>query len=716
MKASPVRSNGDYLGAIGRPGVCLSAIAVILLVLAMGVATRTVGLPETMATPLAVAAAFVLLYALAVTSSASRQRWLSAERAEKAAVESRQQLLEAIEAIPVGFGLYDRDGRMVMFNSRLRAVNPDIYKPDIIGLHYKEIVERMVAWRPTDDEERQRVGDRLRARFAGQQAGDLLWMPGDRYFEASEIHTPSGYIASCRVDITALKHREAELEASEARYRHVVESMLDAVFTTDAKGVAYVSPAAERVLGLAAEKIIGVSPKELFHTDDLPAMIEAIRAAHRAPDTIQALRIRAGGLLPTHHWLDLRFKTTGKPDADGRYSVIGVVRDIDAQVQMEQAQRDDMLKLRSIVESSGALIALVNAHQRIVLANRSFMEAVGKPLEQVIGQRYVDIVDGGSEAQALADWFAGERRGVFAFDQVIGAGGRRRVVRVSASHVHDEDRDINYSLFLGVDETERRSAEVRALDAARLATLGEMATGIAHEINQPLTVVQFGVDAIAADIEDGLHKDDPAGYAEDALRHLTRVRNQVQRASAIVRRLQGFARKGEDTVQPFDVAEAMAGAVDLVSEQMRLARIAVDLDLPADLPRAHGHANRLQQVLINLMINARDAINEARAQGAGGKVKQERIDIRALHDAASGQLVIAIGDSGTGIPEQVLPRLFESFFTTKPKGKGTGLGLSISLEIMREMGGTISAANRAEGGAVFRLSLPLVSPLLHVAA
>ena len=130
----------------------------------------------------------------------------------------------------------------------------------------------------------------------------------------------------------------------------------------------------------------------------------------------------------------------------------------------------------------------------------------------------------------------------------------------------------------------------------------------------------------------------------------------------------------------------------------------------------HGHANRLQQVVVNLMINARDAINEARAR-ADAKMQQEHVDIRAFHDAASGRLVAEIGDSGTGIPEQVLPRLFESFFTTKPKGKGTGLGLSISRQIMREMRGTIDAANRAAGGAVFRLSLPVaLSPLVNAAA
>ena len=304
--------------------------------------------------------------------------------------------------------------------------------------------------------------------------------------------------------IRALDGAIARLEASEARYRHVVDSMLDAVFTTDPTGVTYVSPAAERVLGLAPEKLIGVSPTRLFHPDDVPSLIEQLRASQHAPDTIHALRIRAGGLLPTEHWLDLRFKTTGKPDSWGRYSMIGVVRDIDAQVQMEQAQRDDMLKLRSIVESSGALIALVNSYQHIVLANRTFLDAVGLPLERVIGQRYGDVVDCGADGEALGQWFAGQRRDTIAFDQVVTSGTQRRVVRVTASHVHDDDGDINYSLFLGVDETQRRSAEVRAIDASRLATLGEMATGIAHEINQPLTVVQFAADAIEADLEDNL--------------------------------------------------------------------------------------------------------------------------------------------------------------------------------------------------------------------
>ncbi|MBX3501321.1 MAG: PAS domain S-box protein [Alphaproteobacteria bacterium] len=655
----------------------------------------------------AMAASFVLFYVVAGAATANRNGRLAAERSEKAAIETRQQLMEAIEAIPVGFGLYDRDGRMVMFNERLAALSPQSYTPDIVGLHFEEIIDRHMACRQTDEEERRRVGDRLRARFRSQQPGDLQWMPGGRYFESNEIHTPSGYIASCRVDITALKQREAELEASEARYRQVVDSMIDAVFTSGSDGLTYVSGAAQPVLGMPAGEAIGLKPADMFHAEDMPRMLDCLRALRRDPGSVQTVRLRTGGRLASGRWIEMRFTASGPADSRGHYPLIGVLRDIDAQVQLEQAQRDDMMKMRSIVESSGALIALVDGEQRVVLANRTFLDAAGRTLGQVIGRRYEEVVDCGDAAPALAAWLAGEQRETFAFDQVIRSGGRRRVVRVSASHVHDVDGRVNYSLLLGVDETERRQAETRAIDASRLATLGEMATGMAHEINQPLTVVQFAVDAIEADLEDNLHRDDPETYVAEAARHIARVRNQAQRAAGIVRRLQGFARRGDEVAQAFDVAEAIRVGVDLVAEQMRLERIAVALDLPADLPPVHGHATRLQQVVINLMINARDAIVEARA-GAEGPVRHERIDIRAAHDMKADRVVIEIADSGSGIPEHVLPRLFESFFTTKPRGKGTGLGLSISTDIVAEMKGAITAENRAQGGALFRLSFPTI--------
>jgi C4-dicarboxylate-specific signal transduction histidine kinase len=140
-------------------------------------------------------------------------------------------------------------------------------------------------------------------------------------------------------------------------------------------------------------------------------------------------------------------------------------------------------------------------------------------------------------------------------------------------------------------------------------------------------------------------------------------------------------------------------------EQLRLARFDIELDIEADLPAVIGHPNRLQQVLINLIVNARDAIEEARARQSDMKAGRW-IGIRARRAPTLDGVVIEVSDNGPGIPADVLPRLFEPFFTTKPSGKGTGLGLSISSEIVREMSGTIAATNRPQGGAVFRLNLP----------
>jgi signal transduction histidine kinase len=143
----------------------------------------------------------------------------------------------------------------------------------------------------------------------------------------------------------------------------------------------------------------------------------------------------------------------------------------------------------------------------------------------------------------------------------------------------------------------------------------------------------------------------------------------------------------------------------LVAQQVRLANIDLGIDLTDPLPPVIGHANRLQQVLINLTMNARDAIEEARAQHQHAD-SPGVITIHASCDDSRGLVMVEVSDSGAGISDEVLPRLFEAFFTTKPSGKGTGLGLSISAEIVREMNGTLSAENRPEGGAVFRMTFP----------
>jgi PAS domain S-box-containing protein len=378
---------------------------------------------------------------------------------------------------------------------------------------------------------------------------------------------------------------------------------------------------------------------------------------------------------------------------------------------MERRQRDDTLKLRSIVESAGALILLVDRDLKVVLANRTFLAATGDATRNVAGLPFEEVVACNIDKAVVGRWLEHDGPSPLdpiEFDNVIPTpDGGRRIVRVTASPVQDETGRVNYILFLGVDETARRSAEVQLLDAARLATVGQMATGIAHEINQPLTVIGFSAESLLDDMSEGLDSSDPDEFREALTSRLKRIEDQTHRAANIVRQLRIFARKPNELPAPFDVTQAIRDGVELMSEQLRLARFDLELDIAPDLPTVIGHPNRLQQVLINLIVNARDAIEEARARQPDMKAGRW-IGIRAHRTPTRNAMVIEVSDNGPGLPADVLPRLFEPFFTTKPSGKGTGLGLSISSEIVREMNGTITATNRLQGGAVFRLSLPAV--------
>ena len=239
------------------------------------------------------------------------------------------------------------------------------------------------------------------------------------------------------------------------------------------------------------------------------------------------------------------------------------------------------------------------------------------------------------------------------------------------------------------DITAERDIEAKAQAAGRLATLGEMAAGLAHELNQPLAVMSLAADNAARALQRR-----GAEAVPEVLQRLDRIGVQGRRARDIVDHLRVFGRPQEEgEPEPISLASAVEGAMVLTRAAMREAAIEVTLDLPADLPPVMGRLIAFEQAIVNLLLNARDAIQETgRAEG--------RIGIRG--SVEDDGVVLRIIDNGGGIPEKVMYRLFEPFFTTKPPGKGTGLGLPICHAAMRAVGGNIEAAN-VEDGACFTL-------------
>ena len=246
------------------------------------------------------------------------------------------------------------------------------------------------------------------------------------------------------------------------------------------------------------------------------------------------------------------------------------------------------------------------------------------------------------------------------------------------------------------DVTESVQKEAQLIQASKLATLGEMAAGIAHELNQPLNVVKIGSDFLREMTSEGTK------IRDEELNTVTQeISAQVDRASGIINHMREFARSADIEAVKVDINKPIRDVFKILGEQLRLRQIELELDLDDNLPPIMADSNRLEQVFINLVTNARSAMKD-KIPGLTKLLK-----IRSFID--NGEVVVTVSDNGTGIPKDVINRIFEPFFTTKEVGKGTGLGLSISYGIVKDYGGTIRVESEVGTGATFELRFPASS-------
>lgn len=244
------------------------------------------------------------------------------------------------------------------------------------------------------------------------------------------------------------------------------------------------------------------------------------------------------------------------------------------------------------------------------------------------------------------------------------------------------------------DVTELRQSEKQLVQASKMATLGEMATGIAHELNQPLGVIRMAASNCVKRIDR-----DKADF-EQLKSKCLRIGEQTERAAQIIDQMRVFGRKAEGKQAPIDLAMSLHTVAQLARTQLHTIDVSLRLDVPEEQAFVMGEKVLFEQVILNLIANARDAIEEAGTTGG-------QITLAAAFYQDVGH-VITVSDNGSGVPEDVLDKLFEPFFTTKDPGKGTGLGLSISFGTIREMKGKISARN-TETGACFEIRLPALA-------
>lgn len=358
--------------------------------------------------------------------------------------------------------------------------------------------------------------------------------------------------------------------------------------------------------------------------------------------------------------------------------------------------------LESTFEHMSQGVAIFDSHGYLVEANNAFPALIGLPAAAVAPGIHLDsLVDIHAEAGAYAsgaesglealcrrqDWSGPS----FTFNLPFPDG---RTVAVQRTRLPEGG-------FIAIHEdvTRRLEDERRLLHAAKLTTLGRLATATAHELNQPLNVIRLSADNAAARMAAGTATPE---YLAEKLR---RICVQTERAARIIDHMRIFGRKPTDAPVTFDLGEAVRSAAEFFVETARLHRLQVELSVGSELT-VHGHPALIEQVIANILSNAFAALIRADVASPMARVSVARRQDR---------IRVEIADNGGGIPADVLPHIFEPFFTTKTDREGTGLGLSISYGIVADMGGRLEVENR-EGGATFSFELEAVQSSARTAS
>jgi histidine kinase len=331
----------------------------------------------------------------------------------------------------------------------------------------------------------------------------------------------------------------------------------------------------------------------------------------------------------------------------------------------------------------------------ILDCNQSVESVYGRPTKTLIGGSFLTLFleeDRAHYARLLAE--------IPVLNQVRHRHQNGGVLFVNIRVSPSEYSGKKVLLVTTSDITKRLETEQQLIQASKMATLGEMSTGVAHELNQPLSVIKTTSSFFLRKLE----KDEP--IAKDLLANmLTKVDRNVDRATRIIHHMRMFARKSDTAFQKIQVNDVLHSAFEIFDQQLKVRGIDVQWHITPELPKIKADPQRLEQVFINLLLNARDAIEE-KWQTQGHSKGKDTISIDTYFK--QGRTICRICDTGKGIPKGKADKIFEPFFTTKEVGKGTGLGLSISYGIVKECDGKIVASAHESGGACFTLSFAAV--------
>ncbi|WP_166218286.1 PAS domain-containing sensor histidine kinase [Pseudomonas atagonensis] len=502
------------------------------------------------------------------------------------------------------------------------------------------------------------------------------------------------------LDISDIQNQQQRAAAAHARLDNLIASSPAVIYVQQYREGALIptffSASLQPLLGWSLADCGDGALVERLHPEDCDLYFERTRQLLREGSVRARYRLRDSR--GDYHWL-LDEARLLRNDLGLPVEAVGLWLDVtEATLAAEQVRQSEE-RYRILVEDSPAMICRYRPDLILTFGNRPLATYLECTPEQLPG------VD-------LGSWMSDEQRAAFAQrltlltpEQPVSTAeislqlpGREHAWWVwSDRGVFDAHGTLIEVQAVGRDNTEVRRSQQQLTQSAKMATLGEMATGLAHEINQPLNVMRMAIVNVQKRLSNG---DVQIDYLTDKL---NRIDAQVQRAAKVVDHMRVFGRRSEIEQQLFNPASAIEGTLSLLAEGMRGKGVDLRISETPFTVQVRGYVDQLEQVLINLMVNARDALLSKREKDSAFK---PWISMYAERDEQKVRLWVE--DNGGGIDPRLLERIFEPFFTTKPIGVGTGLGLSVSYGIIDNMGGQLSVRNSPEG-ARFCIELPIAA-------
>jgi PAS domain S-box-containing protein len=499
-------------------------------------------------------------------------------------------------------------------------------------------------------------------------------------------------------EITERKKAEEALRQIKERYRELFENANDIIYTHDLAGnFTSINKAGEQVTGYKRDEVLGMNTCQLLTPESLELVRQmASRKVNQGGSTQYELEIVA----KDGHRILLEVSTRFIYEGDKPVSVQGIARDITKRKEMERELRQREQDYLILLESTHDSILVVDAETlKVVFANRraALMFGFDPVLHDGVGVNLLDFVHPEDREIAIKgfveDVYQRERRQRYDV-RAKTKDGREIWVSALATRIEFQGRVAVLLSLRDVTKDRRMEEEKQRLEeelllAGRLAAIGELAAGVAHELNNPLAAIQGFAQLLTKsnDLNEATKKD------------LDTIYREAQRAARITQNLLSFARKHKPEKQLISINEALEKTLELRGHEMKGNNIELSVQLQPDLPLTIADFYQVQQVFMNIIINAEQAMVEA--HGKGKLVIKTRI--------VGNSIQITFTDDGPGISEENLDRIFNPFFTTKEVGKGTGLGLSLCHGIVQTHGGRIYAKSKLGKGATFVVEIPIMS-------